>query len=64
MSINELAALVHKVRGGCSVTVTSISVPDHKQGMLYGYVTIGHNELQRTFASEEELREILERHTR
>ena len=66
MTLEELSTLIHRVDArntGCSVEITTICVPDHKRGMLYGTVKLGGGRgqsTQFTFTGEDELRDLLE----
>lgn len=60
MTLDELAGMIHAA-GDCSVSLTTINMPDTSRGKLYGVVTWGHNESKRTFHTVEELRDILGR---
>jgi len=60
MNLAELTALIYAA-GDCTVTFTTINVPDMSRGKMYGVVTYGPNESKRTFHDEEELRDIMGR---
>lgn len=63
MTLSDLAALIHKVRGSATVEITSITDPGTSKGMLFGIVKHerrpGHM-TKHAFHNEEELRQILE----
>lgn len=62
MTLDELTTMIHavsKVHGGCSVEFTSINVPDHSRGGMYGIVRGGGS--SRSFHDEAELREVMGR---
>lgn len=66
LTTGKLTTLIHEadkriVGRGVAVTLTTINVPDHTRGGLFGYVTYDWDENKRTFHTEQELVEILER---
>lgn len=64
MDLSELTALIHaadrRIKGeGVAVTLTTINLPDHTRGSMYGHVSYGRGPSRTVFHTEEELRYIL-----
>jgi hypothetical protein len=72
ISLTDLAELIHRVaakQGGCSVNLTTITVPEHGRGELYAIVHYGrtrngHPRFSRVCHDTDELLAVLNGGTR